>query len=180
MKKVIALLNASGIVGTLPETATEELVASGVQAITGALGARDQEIVALKKTINDMTLAAKAEKEAALKTNATALVEAALTAKKIVATQKEAYITLASASDAGYNEVKKILDGLQSFESVLPKLPKGDIEIPSKKEDQALAFKKHMDEGTMSKLTDDQVKTLYAAAHGKAPSELTLKSLTGR
>ena len=150
MKKVIALLNATGLVGSLPDTATEELVASGVQAITGAMSAKDQEIVALKKTINDMTLAATAEKERALKTNATALVDAALAAKKIVAAQKEAYITLASASETGYGEVKKIFEGLKPYEPVAAQMSVSSDEETD--EQRATEYAKLHKEGKLEKL----------------------------
>ena len=181
MKKVIAVLNATGLVGTLNEAATEELVANGVQAITGALSAKDQEIATLKKKIGDMETASITEKQNALKVNATALAQGALTAGKIVAAQLDAYIGLASASQEGYESVKKIFDGTQAYKPVNQQLSAAaDNELPKNLDKQKELFDKHIKEGTMSTLSAESVKTLWKAKHGKEISEATLKALSAQ
>jgi len=125
MKKVILLLNATGLAGQLPETATEELVAAGVSAITGALSAKEQEITSLTKEIGELKAAAQTAKVTALKDKATSLVEGALSAKKIIAEQKEPYIALASATEEGYESVKKLLDNAKPHMSVSGQLNAG-------------------------------------------------------
>lgn len=181
MKKVIVELNATGLVGSLPDNATEELVASGVKAITGALGAKDQEITTLKKQIGDMQAAATADKEKTLKTNATTLVEAAASSGKIVAMQKDAYITLASASEAGFESVKKIFDGMKGYQGVNSQLTATDnSELPASKSARVAMFEKHVNEGTIGTLKAENIIALYEAANGKKPSESVLAQLTGK
>lgn len=125
MKKTIAALNATGLV-TLNETAADELVEKGVQAIAGALSAKETEITNLKTEITTLKTQAADAQKSALKDKATALVESALSSKKIVAEQKDAYVSLAAASEEGYNNTKKILDGMKGYEGVIHQLKTGD------------------------------------------------------
>lgn len=179
MKKVIAELNATGLV-SLPDSATEELVATGAKAVIGALSAKDQEIASLTKKNGELVAAATAAKADALKKNATVLVEGALSANKIVANQKESYVTLAATSEEGYESVKKIFEGMQPYKSASSQLNANTVELPASKEAKAQLFEKHMNEQTLATLSADTITELYTAANGKAPSAETLKKLTGK
>lgn len=117
MKNSIVALNATGHV-KLPETATDESVATGIKAVGLALSAKEQEITQLNAKITSLEKDAADAKVASLKDRATTMVEAALSANKIVADQKESYITLASASEEGFAATKSILDKMKGYEPV--------------------------------------------------------------
>jgi hypothetical protein len=178
MKKVIAALNAGKVVN-LSETSGEELVAEAVTTLSSKLSSTTQSLQEKENEITRLKSELETAKTAGLKDKALTLVEAALSAQKIVAGQKDNLVKLASKDEDGYNGVKSMLDSMTGYKPAVEQIKSTDG-IPVKKEDQAVAFKKHLSEGTLSTLSDEQVKTLYTAAHGKAPSEVTLKSLTGR
>lgn len=179
MKKVIAVLNGSKLL-TLPEASAEELVAEGVQTLVNQLGSKDQIIAQKDAEIKRLGDEAKAARTAALTDKATTLVESALSAQKIVAAQKEQFVKLASASEEGYNAVKGMLDSLKGYQPVIPQLNAGGIELPATTTAKKELFEKHMKEGTLSKLSDEQVTELYKAATGQVPSKERLSQLTGR
>lgn len=180
MKKVIAALNSSKLV-TLSETMSEELVAEAVITLTSqlnakeqALGAKDAEIVRLN---SELTTA----KNAALVDKATALVDAAVSDKKITAAQKENFLKLSSQSEEGYQSVKSVLDSMKGYTSVLPGL-KTDaaIELPASKEKQIELFDLHAKQGTLNTLSAEQIKTLWKVKHGTEIGEKTLNALSAK
>lgn len=124
MKKIIAVLTGSKLV-TLPETATEELVAESTQAVVNQLTQRDQTIAQKDQAlaqkdaeITRLTAELTTQKTAGLKKNAEALVAAAVTAGKIVAAQKDNFEKLAGASEDGYSQVKALFDSMQPYKSI--------------------------------------------------------------
>jgi len=148
MKKTIAVLNASKLV-SLPETATDELVEQGVQVLMGQLSAKDQTIQAKDAEITRLKAEAEAAKTNSLKEKATALVEGALSAKKIVAAQKENYIALAASSEEAFKAQKAILDGMKGYESPLGALSADGDETD---EQRVAEYKKLHTEGKLAKL----------------------------
>lgn len=148
MKKTIAVLNASKLV-SLPETATDELVEQGVQVLIGQLSAKDQTIQAKDAEITRLKAEAEAAKTNSLKEKATALVEGALSAKKIVAAQKENYIALAASSEEAFKAQKAILDGMKGYESPLSGLTAEGDETD---EQRVAEYKKLHTEGKLAKL----------------------------
>lgn len=125
MKKTIAALNATGLV-TLADVATDDLAASGVQAIAGALKQKDDEIIRLQGEVTSWKQKAEDGKLTALKDKATIMVNANKDAGKITAEQVPAYISLASASEDAYENTRKILEATKAYEPVIPKLELGD------------------------------------------------------
>lgn len=162
MKKVIAVLNATKLV-SLSDASTEELVASGLEAIVGQLSAKDQmitakdaEITRLKKEVDDA-------KTASLKEKATSMVELNISAGKILAGQKDNYVALASASEDAYKAQKAILDGMTAYQS-----PTKDLKNPEDEtdEDRAAEWKKLHTENKLEKFKStnpDRFKVLQAS-----------------
>lgn len=170
MKKSIVALNASGLV-ELTDTATDELVASGITAVVGQLSAKEAEIVQLKAEKTRLEKEAADAKIEGLKERATTMVEAALSAKKIVADQKESYITLASASEDGYKATKSILDKMKGYEAVVPQVKSAELAGKTKPELKAL-YEKMAIEGGLQELkasNPEEFSTLYEAKFNKKP-----------
>jgi hypothetical protein len=170
MKKVIAALNASKLC-TLNDSASEDLVASGVETLTGQLSAKDQIIAQKDAEIKRLNDAAQEREAKALSDKAVALVEGALSARKIVATQKDNLVKLASASEEGYTNTKQFIDSLKPFESVNSQLRAtgGDGGAPVKTSLSA-EFEKHANEGTLEQLKAENFehfKEVYKAGTGK-------------
>lgn len=117
MKKTIAALNATGLV-KLPESATDEMVENAVQAIAAQLSAKDSDITKLKGEVKTAQDKVKETETNALQAKATALVENALSAKKIVAGEKDHLIKLASASEEAYKSTDEMLKLRKAYESV--------------------------------------------------------------
>lgn len=117
MKKIIAVLTGSKLV-SLPETATEELVAESTQALVNQMGQKDQIIAQKDARIKELEDQQKESATKALKDKSVAMVQGALSAKKIVATQVDNLVKLASASEEGYQSTKEFLDSLKGYESV--------------------------------------------------------------
>lgn len=177
MKKTIVALNATGLVD-LPENATDELVANTLGAVTGQLSAmktelsqKDAEIVRLKQE------AAEAKTQG-LKERATTMVEAALSAQKIVAAQKDSYITLASQSEETFKSTKTILDGMKGYESVNGKInnttQNADLSAKTKKEKVEL-WNQYQKDGELAELkasSPDEYTELYKAKFGKEPKNI--------
>lgn len=170
MKKVIAALNASKLL-QLNEASSEELVASGVETLTGQLSAKDQIIATKDAEITKLQNEAKEAANKGLKDKAIALVEGALSAKKIVADQKEKFIKLASASEDGFSTTKELLDSLKGYESVITQLNAGGNGAPapvytSLKEE----FEKRASDGSLETLKAqnfDHFKEVYKAGTSK-------------
>lgn len=167
MKKTIAALNATGLV-SLNETAADELVEKGVQAIAGALGQKEAEITRLNGEITALKKKADDDKVAALKSKAETMVKANTAAGKITAAQEKAYIDLASASEEAYNSTKKILDEAKAYESVIPQLNlEGKTEVDLVKMwDEAFKDEKKM---KALKVNAALYKEVYKAKFGKEP-----------
>jgi hypothetical protein len=148
MKKTIAVLNATKLV-SLPDTATDELVEQGAQVLVSQLSAKDQVILQKDAEIKRLTDEAAAAKTNSLKEKATALVEGALSAKKIVASQKDNYIALAASSEEAFKAQKAILDGMKGYENVNEQItPAGD----ETEEARVTEYKKLHVEGKLEKL----------------------------
>ena len=180
MKKVIAVLTASKLV-SLPESASEELVAEGAQALVNQLSAQTQVIRDKDAEIARLKAEAETAKTNALKDRATTLVESALSAKKIEAAQKDKFVKLASASDEGYDSVKELLDSLKPYEPVHKKLSASADEFPAK---PAELVKLHdqcaKGEKQWADFSEDQIKALWKTKHGKEISSSTLTALVGK
>jgi hypothetical protein len=168
MKKVIAALNGSKLV-TLTEASSEELVAEAVTTLSVQLSAKDQTIAAKDAEIKRLTDEAKAAKTVALTDKATTLVEGAMAANKIVATQKENFVKLAAASEEGFEAVKGMLDSMKGFESPSEKIKSteqgGNVQLTLKQE-----FVKLADEGGLETLrasNPEHFKKVYKAGTGK-------------
>jgi ATP-dependent protease ClpP protease subunit len=179
MKKVIAALNGSKLV-TLPETATEELTAEAVTTLTNQISAKDSVIQTKDKEIARLIAEAETAKTAALADKATTLVEGALAAKKIVAAQKESLVKLASQGEEGYATVKSMIDTMPSYKSVAEQLSDKDDELPASQSKRVALWDQHAKEGTLSSLSEDSIKAIYKAKHGKEISEVTLKALSAK
>jgi hypothetical protein len=175
MKKVIAALNGSKLV-TLNEASTEELVAASVETLVSQLSTKDSVISQKDTEIASLKDAAKAALTSALKDKATGLVESALSAKKIVAAQKEKFVNLASASEEGFTMVKEMLDSLKGYESVIPGL-KAEIELPEAHADKVKMYDERAKNGTLKSLSEDNVKALWMAKYGKEIKAETLKAI---
>jgi len=178
MKKVIAALNGSKLV-TLSEASNEELVAEAVITLSNQLGAKDQSLAVKDAEIVRLTTELTTAKNASLVEKATALVEGALSAKKITAAQKENFVKLSSQSEEGYSTVKGMLDSMQGYQSVIPGLKSG-VEIPASKEEQVKMFELHAKEGTLKTLGADNIKALWKAKHGTEIKDSTLKALSAQ
>ncbi len=180
MKKVIAALNNSKLVN-LSEASGEELVAEAVTTLSAQLSAKDQTIAAKDAEINRLKTEAQAAKENALKERATSLVESALSAKKIVAAQKDNFINLASQSEEGYKSVKQLLDSLQGYQPVVPQLSGGPVELPTSKAELVKLHDKYAKgEASWKELSEDQIKQIWKAKHGKEIHSSTLNALLGK
>ncbi len=178
MKKVIAALNGSKLV-TLSEASNEELVAEAVITLSNQLGAKDQSLALKDAEIVRLTTELTTAKNASLVEKATALVEGALSAKKITAAQKENFVKLSSQSEEGYTTVKAMLDSMQGYQSVIPGLKSG-VEIPASKEDQVKMYDLHAKEGTLKTLGEDNIKALFKTKYGKEIQDSTLKALCAK
>jgi len=164
MKKSIVALNATGLV-ELPDTATDELVESGIKAIAGKLSAKEEEIATLKKDNDRLKAEAAEAKTAGLKERATTMVEAALSGKKIVAEQKDSYITLASASEESFKATKAILDKAKPYEAVHSRIEDATLSSKTSKELVTMYDAMHKD-GSLAQLKADkpeEFKLLHAA-----------------
>ncbi len=124
MKKVIAVLNGSKLV-TLTEASNEELVAESVNTVLLQLSAKTSKVTELETQISTLRAELETAKNAGLKDKAIALVDTALSGKKIIAEQKENFLKLASASEDGYNSVKALIDSLKPYEPVMQVLNGG-------------------------------------------------------
>lgn len=174
MKKLIMLLNATKLVA-LHDTAPEAEVEAAIGIVTAKLSAKDQEIEAKEAEITRLKKEAADAKVAGLKDRATTMVDAALSAKKIVAEQKESYITLASASEEGYTATKKILDGMKGYEPVMKKITGGaataDLSGKTKKELVEM-YDQYYKDGELTSLKAEHPETfilVYKAKFGKEP-----------
>jgi len=176
MKKVIAALNGSKLV-QLTEASTEELVADAVTTLSNRLSEKDSAIQLKDAEILRLTAEVEASKTGALKDKATALVEGAIAAKKIVAAQKDLMLKNASASEDGYNMVKGLLDGMTGYTSVIPGL-KAEIELPASTSERVKMYDEHAKNGTLKTLSEENIKALWVAKHGKEPKAETLKALS--
>lgn len=172
MKKVIAALNGSKLV-TLSEAANEDLVAESVTTLGNQLSAKNDVIAAKDAEIARLTTELSASKTSVLKDKATVLVEAALSAKKIVAEQKEKFVTLASASQEGYDAVKGMLDSMKGYEPVITQLnnngtpPAGSAKVYAT---LSAEFTERAAEGTLEALKASNLehfKQVYKAGTGK-------------
>jgi len=174
MKKVIAALNNSKLVN-LSEASGEELVAEAVTTLSAQLSAKDQTIAAKDAEINRLKTEAQAAKENALKERATSLVESALAA------QKDNFINLASQSEEGYKSVKQLLDSLQGYQPVVPQLSGGPVELPTSKAELVKLHDKYAKgEASWKELSEDQIKQIWKAKHGKEIHSSTLNALLGK
>lgn len=180
MKKIIAVLTGSKLV-SLPETATEELVAESTQALVNQLSQKDQVIAQNTQTvaqkdaeITRLTNELNEAKTAGLKKNAEAMVSAAVTAGKIVAAQKDNFLKMASASEEGYNTVKEVIDSMKPYQPVNPQLTTtsgngGGAAAPvyaSLKDE----FEKRAEDGSLETLKAanlEHFKAVYKAGTGK-------------
>lgn len=178
MKKVIAVLNGSKLV-TLPESATDELAAEAVSTLIGQLSAKDSAIQLKDAEIVRLTAEVETNKKAALTDKAVILVEGALTAKKIVAAQKEIMLKNASASEEGYQMVKSLLDGITGYTSVIPGLSQ-QAQLPDSKEELVKLYDKHAKEGNWKTLSEENIKVLWKAKHGTEIKSETLKALSAK
>lgn len=170
MKKLIALLNATKLVA-LHDTAPEGEVEAAIGIVTAKLSAKDAEIAEQGAEIARLKKEAADAKVAGLKDRATTMVEAALSAKKIVAGQKDSYITLASASEEGYNATKAILDGMKGYEPVMGLIKSTDLSGKSKKELAEMYNKLHREGGLEDLKANDpeEYKLVYKAKFNKEP-----------
>lgn len=168
MKKVIAALNASKHV-TLNDASSEELVAEGVVTLTNQLNSRDNQIAQLNQTIQTMKDEQKQLELKGLQDRATALIEGALTSKKILAAQKDNLLKLASASEESFANTKSYIDSLTSYVPVTGQLgttlggAKDALEL--KKE-----YEEHLKNDTLSALKAENFehfKKVYKAGIGK-------------
>jgi hypothetical protein len=178
MKKVITALNGSKLV-SLSEASTEELVAEAVTTLSNQLSAKDSAIQAKDAEIVQLKADAQNAKTAALKDKATQLVESALSAKKIVAAQKDKFINLAVASEEAYTSVKEMLDSMQGYTPVGGQL-KDAVELPAGNTERVKLYDEHAKNGTFSTLSDDNIKALWKAKFGKEIKAETLKALSAK
>lgn len=125
--KLIQLAFTGQKIVSLAKDATEEQMAEAItnlvekanESVTLAaqVAQKDTEITTLKKKLEDVELSAKEEK-------ANALVDAAVSAKKITPSEKESFVELAKTN---FDAVKKILDAKKGFTSVTDGLqPEGE------------------------------------------------------
>jgi hypothetical protein len=154
-------------------------VAEAVITLSNQLGAKDQSLAVKDAEIVRLTTELTTAKNASLVEKATALVEGALSAKKITAAQKENFVKLSSQSEEGYSTVKGMLDSMQGYQSVIPGLKSG-VEIPASKEEQVKMFELHAKEGTLKTLGADNIKALWKAKHGTEIKDSTLKALSAQ
>ena len=164
MKKVIAALNASNVV-KLPDTATEELVAEGLTTLSNQLSNKDQIIATKDAEIKRLGDEATAASKKGLADKATALVENALTAQKIVATQKENFVKLAAASEDSYSAVKAMLDSMKGYTPISQQLGAGKSTTDLKAEFTKLATEGGLD--TLKAENFEHFKAVYKAGTGK-------------
>lgn len=168
MKKTILALNATGLF-TLPESATDELVEASVKTIAAQLSAKDLEIIRLNGLVKTAEDKVKLTETAALKSKATSMVDAALSAKKIVAGEKEHLITLASASEEMYKATEESLKLRQPYMSAGSQIT--DTGLP-KTTPEALKteFTERSEKGTLMTLKAENLehfKLVYQAGTGK-------------
>lgn len=178
MKKVIAALNGSKLV-TLTEASTEELVAEAVTTLTNQISAKDSAIQLKDAEILRLTAEIENGKKVALTDKATALVDGAIAAKKIVAGQKELMLKNASASEEGYQMVKSLLDGMTGYTSVIPGLSH-EVQLPESTSERVKMYDQHAKEGTWKTLSEDNIKALWKAKHGTEIKPETLKALSAK
>lgn len=172
MKKVIEMLNKTKLVA-IHETAPEAEIEAAVSVITAKLSEKDAQITAKEDEIKRLEKEAADAKTAGLKDRATTMVEAALSAKKIVADQKESYITLASASEDGYKATKSILDKMKGYQPVGARVTDATLSSKSKKELADLYETMHK-EGTLEQLKADNKEDfnlVYEAKFNKKPKQ---------
>lgn len=179
MKKVIAVLTASQLL-SVPESASEELVAEGVQALVNQLSAKQAAIADKDAEIARLKAEALTAKTAALKDRATTIVESAIAAKKITAVQKDKFVTFASASDEGFTAVKEMLDSMQGYTPVAGRITPTSDEFPTKKA-ELVALHDEIANGkkSWSEYTEEQISALWQAKYGKKISAETLTALKG-
>lgn len=167
MKKVIAALNAGKLVN-LAEASTEELVAEAATTLINQLSARTQKIAELETQISTLRTEVENAKKSVLTDKSIALVDAAVSAKKILATQKETFVKLASASEDGYTSVKGVLDSLTPFTGVINNLknPEASEGYKNLKDE----FEKRSADGSLQTLKTENFehfKAVYKAGIGK-------------
>jgi hypothetical protein len=168
MKFLISLLNThKGI--QLSADASEAQVEAAAKQIVDELKAKEQEVTQLtaKKTELEQEIAnAKAK---ALTDKATALIDQAVTDKKILAGEKEAYQKLA-ATEEGFDNVKSILDAKKGYTPVKDKL-KDEGDKP--KHELVAEFDLAFQEGTLEEIEKndpDRYALLFKAKFGKEPA----------
>ncbi|MGD1960548.1 MAG: hypothetical protein ACFB2Y_16935 [Fulvivirga sp.] len=180
MKFLIAGINKhaqlSGI--NLAEGADEAQINSAIEAIVSKLQTsisdKDKEIAELTSKKTELEGMLKTQKEQAHKDKATALVEAALTAQKIVAGQKDQYLALASASEEGYESVKKIFDGMKGHQPISQQLNSGGNANSGDQTELKDEWDKAFQNGTLESIklhSPDRYKELYKAKWNKEPVE---------
>lgn len=176
MKKVIAVLNASKIV-SLADASSEELIAEGVNTVMNKLSTTQAALQTKDAEIVRLTAELAALQGSALKDKATALVDGAIQARKIVASQKDNLITLASASEEGYANVKAFLDSVQGYQPVA-----GQVQLPADFPTKGSELTKLHDlcakgEKAWADYSDEQIKLIWKAKHSREISASTLKAL---
>lgn len=175
MKSIIAVLNTLSLGLSLSDTASEVEVLGVLQK---ALSLQKDTVIAKDTLINQLTterdsykLAKEAAEVKAIDDKATALVDGAISAKKIVAGQKDHFVKLAKAD---YDSTKAILDsaiGFQPIGSQL-KIASGELSITEKKAKYDELFKGSNGELAALKSSDwDAYADLYKAKYGTEPKK---------
>lgn len=173
MKSLIQKLNSfTGI--KLADSANEAEVYAALDKVlsttTSEIEAKKQEIIKLTSERDELKTKLEQAAAQAVKDKALALVDGAIAAKKILASEKDNYIKLA---EANYDAVKAILDAKSGYEPVHAKLTTGG---PDEDDDDDAALAEEWDKlhkaGKLEKLklsSPDKYAKLFKAKYGREP-----------
>ena len=177
MKILIASMNKHATLSgtTLSDNAEEKDVIAAFDGIVTKLQDqvkdKDAKIATLTGEKADLETKLKEKDEQNLKDKAIALVDSALSSKKIVEAEKENYLNLASASEEGYKGVKAILEGKKGYTPVSTQLNSdGGTSTTEDKlaEDYDTLFKNGKLQ-SVKETTPERFKEMYKAKWGKEP-----------
>lgn len=173
MKSLILKLNSfTGI--KLTDSASEAEVYAALDKVLSDANTKasvhEQEVIKLTAERDALNTKLSEVAAQAVKDKALALVEGAISAKKITAVQRENYIKLA---EGNYDVTKSLIDGMKGYESVHTKLNSGDDNSEGA-DDAKLAeeYEKLFKAGKLEKIkqtSPDSYKAMFKARFGKEP-----------
>lgn len=172
MKSIITILNSMKLGLSLSDEAKEGEVLAAIQKALSvkddAITAKEARITQLSTELEALKLAKQQAEDQAKTDKAVALVDGALSLKKITAAQKDQFMKLASAD---YDSTKAVLDSMVGYQAVKGQLHQGG-ETTGGDEDKAKRYDELDKANKLAGLKSsnpDEFKELFKAKFGKDP-----------